>query len=298
MEVSVQPCPSAQLPLVIAAVDQEFIFSKGRAISLGRRFPNVLSENNLEHILIAEYDGALCGATVIKVFDYACRQRTWRGAMVGMVWVDPRCRGLGVGRELMAEAERALHAEGLDFGVLWTGIPAFYERNGWFTGDISVFSEVKSLDPTENLSGVNCGNLAVGDWQRLEVARSSLAPPRVLRNPRDYQVIPVPAASVQCFSASAAGSEGYALVGEADGTGYLYEIVAPPSLWDPLWTAIGGRFRRLFVNGKAGDLLAEWMAKEKKVLWERQGKTMWLPLSRDAVRAPLATWYIPYFDRI
>ena len=294
----VRPCQPAELPFVIESIDREFIFSKGRSISLSGRFPNVLSDHNIEHVLVAEADHAICGAAGIRTFVYATEQRLWRGAMLGMVWVDPQYRGHGIGRELMTAAERLLRAEGLDFGVLWTGIPAFYERRGWLLNDISAFSEIRGSSPVLHKGEVHCRPLASEDAGRLESVRSSLEARRVLRGALDYQVIPVPAVAVHCFWATANEGDGYALVGEADGVGFFYEMIAPPVLWDLLWSAITGRFKRIFINGRSEDPFAIWLAEEKNVKWECQDKTMWLPISRFSADAPLNTWHIPYFDRI
>ncbi len=297
-DIRIRPCAPSDLPAVIAAVDREFIFDKGRSLSMARRYPNVLSLDNLGHILVAGSRRSICGALGIRTFDYADGPRVWRGAMIGMVWVDPRCRGKGLGRALMAEAERVLKEESLDFGVLWTGIPGFYEPGGWSPKDPSLFGEALAGSPAPGAAPAVPMPLSPEDAVRLERARACLESRRVIRKPADYRVIPTPAVEVLCFWASGTGAEGYALAGEADGEGYLYEMVAPPELWDGLWSGLMGRFKRLWVNGRAGDPFSRWIADKGFALLRPQSKTMWHRLSRVASPAPWETWHIPYFDRI
>ena len=298
MEIFVRPCEPAELPFVVELIDREFISSKGRSLSLSRRFPNVISLRNIEQIHVVIFKRSICGAIAIRLFDFAAEQRVWRGAMIGMVWVDPKYRGKGVGKKLMMAAERFLQEKCLDFGVLWTGIPAFYERTGWFLNDTSLFGEANGCSPSLNIGSVISRSLASEDVARLERVRLLLESQRVIRRPPDYQVIPLPAVEVNCFWASGKGSEGYVLAGEADGDGFLYEMVAPPELWDILWSDLTGRFKRLFVNGRAGDPFAQWLADKKYAALQSQNKTMWLRISQLAATAPLDVWYIPYFDRI
>jgi len=295
MEISVRPCEPSELPFVIESIDREFIFSKGRLLSLSRRFPNVISRRNIEQIHVAIFNRSICGALAIRIFDFAAEQRVYRGAMIGMVWVDPKYRGKGIGKKLMLAAERFLKEKCLDFGVLWTGTPAFYEQAGWVLNDISLFGEASGCLNTGSVVG---RSLASEDVAHLERVRSTWELQRVIRRPSDYQIIPLPAVEVNCFWASGKGREGYALAGEADGDGFLYEMVAPPGLWDILWSGLTGRFKRLFINGRAGDPFTQWLADRNYATLQSQNKTMWLRISQLAAAAPLDGWYIPYFDRI
>ena len=173
-DIRIRPCAPSDLPAVIAAVDREFIFDKGRSLSMARRYPNVLSLDNLGHILVAGSRRSIRGALGIRTFDYADGPRVWRGAMIGMVWVDPRCRGKGLGRALMAEAERVLKEESLDFGVLWTGIPGFYEPGGWSPKDPSLFGEALASSPSPGAAPAVPVPLGPEDAVRLERARACL----------------------------------------------------------------------------------------------------------------------------
>ena len=299
MNLEIRECKPNELPAIIERLDQEFIFHKQRSLSLNKRFPNTLSVDNIENIRLAVSDEVLCGAYVIRMFDWVVERRAWHGAMVGMVWIDSQFRGKGIGSKLLSSATQFLHEKNVDFGVLWTGSPTFYERAGWFSNDCGVFGEVANRPTFPNIDTGSCRPLISADATWLERLRSSSLPMRVARNAIDYCTVPIPATYVLCFSAqSNDGSEGFALVGEQNGTGYFYEMVAPPSLWGIIWSYVTERFGRLFVNGHSDDPFAQWLAEEKLVAWRPQNKTMWLRISGRIDDFLIGAWHIPYFDWI
>jgi GNAT superfamily N-acetyltransferase len=297
--LQIRECKPNELPPVIERLDQEFVFGKLRSLSLSKRFPNTLFTDNIPNIRVAVLDGVICGALSIRMFDWVVEKHTWRGAMVGMVWVDSQHRGKGIGSNLLSSATRFLHETDVDFGVLWTGTPAFYERAGWFLSDCGLFGELANHPPSPCIDAVSCRPLVSVDGAWLERLRSNSLPMRVIRNALDYRTIPIPAVQVLCFSAqSKDSSEGFALVGEQDGIGYFYEMIAPPSLWGIIWTAVTERFGRLFVNGHSDDPFAQWLTESRLVLWRPQNKTMWFRVSGRIEGLCLDAWHIPYFDWI
>ncbi len=298
MSLDIRQCEPDELPTIIDRLDQEFIFSKQRCLSLSKRFPNTLSVENIEHIRVAVSNGLLHGAHAIRIFDWVAEERTWRGAMVGMVWVDPHQRSKGVGTQLMLSAARLLHEKEVDFGVLWTGAKAFYERAGWFSSDRGLFGEAMKHPVLARSDSVSCRPLTSVDTAWIESLRAGSEPWRVVRSQSDYRTVPIPAIHVLCLSTQGDDGEGFALVGEQDGTGYLYEMVAPPACWDTIWTAVAGRFERLFVNGRLGDTFTRWLSDRDCVSWQPQNKTMWLRVSGCVEGSLLNRWHIPYFDWI
>ena len=137
--LEIRACKVHELAAIVERFDREFIFNKQRTISLAKRFSNVLSLENLNHIRLATLRGNVCGALSTKIFEFIIKDHIWHGAMIGMVWVDPQYRGMGVGSNLVHSTTQFLYNEGVDFAVLWTGIPDFYERSGWLLKDHSPF---------------------------------------------------------------------------------------------------------------------------------------------------------------
>jgi predicted N-acetyltransferase YhbS len=294
----IRKCGTSELASVIGHLDQEFVFGKHRRLSLARRFPNTLSADNLGHINVAVADGTICGTIATRLFTWTDGQSQWQGGMIGMVWVNPVFRERGIGQRLLTAAGDALKSDGIDFGVLWTGIPAYYARKGWYSSDRGLFGEKRSAPPGQHGAEVTCHPLAAEDVPALEAIGYRHFPDRVTRGTVDYQTIPIPAIVVHCFLIRKGEENGYALVGEEDGTGYLYEAAAESTLWEALWSAIAERFDRLYVNGRLGDGFSSWLAENKYVDFQPQNKTMWLRVSDRSANARLDTWHIPFFDRM
>lgn len=298
MKIFVRPCELAELSFVIESIDREFIFNKGRKFSFSCRFPNVVSQENVRQIQVAVLDRSICGVVAIRAFDYLAGMCVWRGAMIGMVWVDPQYRGRGVGKEIMNAVKSNLQENHCDFGVLWTGNPAIYEKHGWFISDKSLYAEIHGICVSCKTEEVICQPLDSIDAMYLEKIRTFTEPLRVVRSPLDYQVKPIPADDIDCFFASTDEGNGYALVGKLDKCGFFYEMDAPPILWDMIWGAIIMHYEKLIINGREGDPFSKWLSDKQQVKWQRQQKNMWLRISQRATDLPYGTWHIPYFDRI
>jgi predicted N-acetyltransferase YhbS len=300
MALQLRECRPNELRSVTERLDQEFVFSKKRSLSLCHRFPNTLSAANISQIRVAVLDGVIHGVLTLRMFDWVSNQQIWHGAMIGMVWVNPEHRGTGVGCELLSSARQVMEEAEIDFGVLWTGAPAFYERAGWFSSDRGIFGTT-TISSTFACRDIVVSRLPVAsvDSTWLERLRASGLAMRVIRDSIDYCTVPLPAERVLCFRAvSNTAEQGFALIGEKDGIGYLYELVAPRALWEPLWSAATGHFKRLFVNGQAGDSCAQWLAENRLVEWEPQNKAMWLRVSEQLDERTIGSWHIPYFDWI
>lgn len=297
MHCKIRECQPAELPGIIERLDQEFVFNKQRSLSLSKRFSNTLSLANIEHILVAESEGVVTGTLSIRRFEWIADERPWHGAMLGMLWVDPQSRGKRIAPHLLASASNTLRERHVDFGVLWTSIPRFYERIGWVSSSGGLFGEAADRPRVALGDTVSRRPLDTVDVNWLEHLRSRSLPMRVVRSAIDYRTVPIPATQVLCLSAQASdGKEGFALVGEHEGTGYFYEMVAPPSLWSVIWSALIQRFDRLYVNGHSADPFTQWLAEHRFVIWQPQSKTMWLRLSDRLENSLLRAWHVPYFD--
>ncbi len=298
MVVVVRQCEREELSIVIEQLDREFVSRKDRSLSLAKRFPNTLSVENVEQVRLAISEEGLCGVHAVRLFEWLVDGQIWQGAMIGMVWVDPSLRGQGLGGLIMASATEFLREKRVDFGVLWTGAEAFYERAGWFRGDRGLLGEASKVVMPPCSETVLCQPLSCEDPGWLESVRSRFETQRVARTPVDYHAVPIPALHVLCFSIHADDEEGFALVGEQDGKGYFYEIAAPTVLWNGLWTAITDSFDRIVVNGWLDDPFSDWLAEQAYVVWQPRNKAMWLHVSDRSKELSLPDWNIPYFDWI
>ncbi len=94
--------------------------------------------------IVAEVDGSVVGHTTVG------------GNEVIHLFVDPDHWGSGIGRRLLAEAERLLTAAGVDQAELHTMVgntPAIelYERAGWTLTDRIVHSEMEDVAYDEHV---------------------------------------------------------------------------------------------------------------------------------------------------
>jgi hypothetical protein len=249
---------------------------------------------------VAALDGVIQGVLILRMFEWLANQELWHGAMIGMVYIDPEHRGAGLGSRLLSSARHVMEEAGVDFGVLWTGNRAFYEHSGWFSSDRGVFGRATPCSTfacTDTLVSRLPAASADSFW--IERLRAHALPMRVKRNSIDYCTVPIPAVDVTCFYVAGNRSgEGFALVGESNGVGYLYELTAPPPLWGPLWSAISEHFSRLCVNGLPCDSFAQWLDRNGLIEWAPQNKTMWLRVSDRLQESSVRTWHIPYYDWI
>ena len=298
MGITTELCNAKSLSGFIELLDQEFIYGRGRRLSLAARYPNVLSQGNVENILIAHNEGVLCGGAAARLFQWFDGDRQWSGAMIGMVCTSLEYRGRGVGGAVLMALGHHLQERAIDFGVLWTTIPAFYERLGWRTLDQGVFGRVASLTQYEPVDATESLLCSVDLVPHLETARTKWLPQRVFRTALDYRVTPAACDSVRVFGDAANNyGDGYALVGEHATTGYVFEMVGALNTLERLWRSVASRYATLYVNERAGSPLETWLAQNAAMVWAPQSQAMWMRFSGHR-ESPWDQWHIPYFDRI
>ncbi len=280
-------------------LDREFISSRQRRLSLAIRLPNVLAPDNLDNVLVARWGGKLCASVSLRIFAWQADDRQWRGAMAGLVCTDPDYRGRGLAAALLRAVPGLLRERSVDFGVLWTSIPAFYEPFGWQTNDRGLLGHGAGLSPRSTTAILPAQTMAAVDPDWLESVRAAWRVCRVRREARDYTVIPPSCDRVRCFAVKGPGAdEGYALVGERPDIGLVYELVGAPSALPHLWQSIRFRYPRLYVNDCLDDPATEWLRREQELSWEPQRQAMWLGISRDFACSSWRRWHISFFDRV
>ena len=298
MVANVEHCRLEELPKLLALLDDEFVFAKGRQVSLAERFPQVFCEANLDNIYIAHCKNSICSTAAVKRFEWIAQGRIWQGAMIGMIYTRLEYRGQGLASLVMRTVQSDLTNAGVDFAVLWTTIPSFYQRLGWFLDDEGIFGAV------ELPQSIKCNNPAVVctltdeiiRW--IDVVHSRWVPERVVRSELDYRVVPLPAFSVDAFMVDeTAELQGYALVGRSMQTGYVYEMVGHPDVFDRLWYAITNDYSKIYVNDRRDSSPTGWLDRKAGVIWRPQRLAMWLQLSLEAKNTEVGQWYIPYLDR-
>jgi predicted N-acetyltransferase YhbS len=301
MSKDIRTCRPEELERLIALLDEEFIFGKGRTISLQQRFPAVYCRNNLHNLVVCAEDGQIASALAMRQFDWREGEEIFRGAMIGAVYTHPSRRGEGLASRVLEAAAMRLREDGIDFGVLWTGQQPFYARLGWVSADCGMLGELEP-DEQSGLMPEPSGDVTRFPVEtippRLEDIRPNLLNTMTLRRPEDYRQLPLPAERVDVLWCEDQGKVAYALIGGSGATGFLYELVGDAACFPALWRESCRGHQRIFINDQTGSPSCRWLTEHTGITWQRKNLAMWLPLSKRVDISRLGQWYIPYFDRI
>lgn len=285
----IRPCTPAELPALVGLLDEEFIFSKRRSLSLARRFPAALRAQNCPNILVACRGDQIAASIVIKRFGWITPERNWRGAMIGLVYTRPAERGQGLASQLLRAAERKLRADGTDFAVLWTAQPEFYRRLGWVSADCGIFGTYAS-------AGGAAAGCTPADAGAIEDLRSRVPGGHIAPDSASYGTLPPPAERVELRASP--GGASYAIYGVHADRAYVYEFGGAPSGYAALWQDICVAPRTVYINERRGSASHQWLLRLPEISWRDQALAMWLPLADPDGERCYARWYIPYLDRI
>ncbi|OGA32054.1 MAG: hypothetical protein A3G80_15405 [Betaproteobacteria bacterium RIFCSPLOWO2_12_FULL_62_13b] len=285
----IRPCTPAELPALVGLLDEEFIFSKGRRLSLATRLPTALHAGNCPNILLACRGDEIAACIVIKRFDWIAPERNWRGAMIGLVYTRPSERGQGLASRLLRAAEEKLRADGTAFAVLWTAQPEFYRRLGWASSDRGVFGTYASAGG----SAAGCTPADVGAIEALRLHGPGAHMPR---SAASYRTLPLPAERLELLARPDGAA--YAIYGVQADRAFVYEFGGEPSGYAALWRDICAAPRTVYINARHGSAAQQWLAAVPGIGWHDQALAMWLPLAEPACARHFGGWYVPFLDRI
>ncbi|MCX7164652.1 MAG: GNAT family N-acetyltransferase [Rhodocyclales bacterium] len=300
MTATVRTATLADLERLLPQMDQQFVFGKGRSISLEERFPAVYCTENRANIFVLEEDGKVVSALASKRFEWVCPNRIWSGAMIGMVYTHPEQRRCGFASYLLDRAIERLYADGVEFVVLWTDQPAFYARLGWIAADCGVLGVLGAVpSPSEPGGNVARAPAHAADIERIELIRRHRCVRLLPRSEKDYGQLPPPAKTVDILLwGGGIDHAAYAIVGVVGQVGILYEMTGNPEGFSLLWADMCRGHGRILANDMKGSTAQSWLAENTGLAWQDKPLAMWLPLSVHAETAGFSNWYIPYFDRI
>lgn len=300
MGIAIHTATPGDLEKLIPLLDEEFVFGKGRRISLAQRFPAVYCHRNLDNIFVVEENGEIVSALASKRFNWLDNGESFRGIMFGAVYTHPLRRKEGQASRLLAWAAEKTRRDGADFAVLWAAKPTFYARLGWVAGDCGVMGEAASqagaAEPSDEVEAMPA---SLAGFRPIELTRQRWLDPLILRSTDDYRQLPPPAETVTLLRCGESPERaGYALAGCCGSTTIVYEMNGHPDCFQALWHRICGQAERIIVNDQPGSASYRWLANNAPVTWHAKPLAMWLPLSAKADMARISGWYLPYFDRI
>lgn len=285
-------CSQQELPALLAALDREFVSSRGRRGSLAERYPGLFDAENLHSLqVLRDHDGPVA-CCVVKPFDWHSAGERWQAAMIGMVYTDPTRRGQGHAATVLNAALDQLAAAGVDFAVLWSALDGYYERLGWLPHDRGIFGSA-SLPRTRQITPI-----CPIDRAAIEAIRLRHSPARVARSGLAYSAVPLPAERVGVSHVQIGEAEAYALVGYLGATRYVYEALGEEAALPALWRQLSSGATTVHVNESLGSPFHRWLTRHTALAFSDQQLAYWRPISPRAERAPWRQWHIPYFDRI
>lgn len=286
--VTICVCRGTARSEAIALMDEVFIRSRGRSMSLADRFPAAFDARETT-ILAIRSGSTVDAALTIRPFSWLSGGGVRRGAMVGMVCTRLERRGAGLGLALMSEATRMLK-ETVDFGVLWTTRPAFYGRLGWHSADCGIMGSLHGAGGSPPMAPSEARNRIAG-VKRLRDAQDG---ERIERTPLCYATLLPPASIREVLLESGT----YAVIGRDNDTAYVYEIGGDATGLTRLHERLCERYGDIHLNLKRGAAAHRWFRAQPDITWYDQNLAMWLPISPDIDMDVCSRWYVPFLDRI
>lgn len=286
-------CSISELPALAAALDAEFVVGRGRSGALAWRYPELLAEQNLQHLYVRRHAGRIVSCCAARRFTWTSAHERWQGAMLGLVWTAPQARGRGHAAGVLEDATDALAASGVDFLVLWSGLSGYYERLGWDAHDRGIFGSLRAGG-----AGTREALALELDVARYEALRAPEAKARVMRDAQSYRCVPLPATRVGTLFVRDGEAEAAAILGVAGEACYVYEVVGAPAALLALWQKLTAAATSIHVNESIGSPLHRWLAQHTPIEFTAQELAYWRMLSPRARRTAWRDWHIPYFDRI
>lgn len=286
-------------PAVLALLDEEFVYSKGRSISLSKRMPCAYAEQNAKNIYCAMSDHRLIGVVVTRRFETQVANEWITGYMIGGVVTRNEYRGQGVASQLLSHMENTI--KDASFFILWTGIPGFYKRLGWRDGVCGVFGRFQSPGGEKEQTDQRIVSylLTPENMKKIDKLRtqSKLA---VLRECNDDRcvTIPLPAEKADILLAMNESNEpeAYAAIGIKADTVFIYELAGEFSAMHNILDHLRNTHATVFLNA---DEISRKSFPDMDVFDVKPGSSALIKSLSPALPTQIfEELYISYLDRI
>ena len=131
---SPRPATHSDLPQISDLLDTIFRREKGvEDQSVLTDFPLVFDDDNLSNCRVIERDGRIVSHAAVWPRTFRFSGESISVGIIVLVATDSRYRRQGLAAELMRDLQMAMPGLGCQLGLLWTGVPDFYESLGWST---------------------------------------------------------------------------------------------------------------------------------------------------------------------
>lgn len=215
-----------ELPDILNALDNEFVYSRMRTLPMRKRFPGLFSNApGCNCFVLRDSANRWCSFAASEERELGrpphniCRVFT-----IGSVFTPAEYRGRGYAATLLQNIAAFYQSQAFAGGYLWTGINQFYEKLGWQTRDKSIVMIVRTPVPA---TGGRCVIMTRDTAQ--ELARKHLGALRRRADGSDYFKIIPPGDCGICLTSEVAGG-GYLCGAYNKKTGYVYELHGSPEV--------------------------------------------------------------------
>lgn len=294
-------CLPGDLKKLIRPLDEEFVFSKNRKISLAKRFNDLFSKDNCQNILAGKIGNEIVSCLAIRPFKYFLKGEILKGAIIGCVFTKKTHRGLGFGRALVKEANRVLEKRRFDFAVLWTTLGNFYKENGWFLFDNGFFGVLKKQAPKDKRRDYKAVICLKKDFQTINYLQRK-SPSHIIRGLKSYDNLPLPATQLRIAKLFFKNKvDGYIIFGiekEKKET-YVYEVFSKNEKYDIyLDFLLSYKFNNIFINSHEKNGFKLFLDKKRIIEWEKQKLRMFKIVNKKINKKALEDIHVSFFDKI
>jgi len=219
--------------------------------------------------------------------------------MIGGVYTDPAHRNLGYASALIQYIKSIFTENRTDASILWTTTPSFYKKLGWNSFDIGLIASIKQHVLLESdIAAVKFERLSAKEINQFERLRKKYLPYRLIRNPIDYETIPIPATKLEFFAVIDEELKAFAATGRNGRSVYAYEVIGDPDYFGVLFSTFTKNCNFLFLNDYSNSASANWLERMRLVNWESKNLAMWQVHSSKLLDIEIKDIYIPLIDRI
>ena len=214
-EIQIRPLRAGEGEKILPSLNKEFIFQRGRKLSLEKRYPDLFSSGNVGNCFAAfSSDGEFLSFAATE--ERTLRAPSLKIFFVGCVFTAPTVRGRGLARKVMESLAETYRKKGFVGGFLWTGLNNFYRGFGWKVCDRTI---LMILRLTKKEKSGDCLVFTENDANVLASKHGGL----LIRRPCDYFKVPTPADVAIRLKTRQGGS---LCGGIGQSTGYVYELHA------------------------------------------------------------------------
>lgn len=230
------PVTGKTVQKIVRALDQEFIFGKGRKLSLKKRYPGLFERKNYKNLFFIGQGEEIYSFVAVKTLNVkdAASGNVLRLFLIGCVYTPSYHRGNGYSSLLLKQVTNRYLESGFDAGLLWTTQHGFYERLGWKVCENGVFVAMKSLKKLVTATNRENQALTVKKFrtegqnvvERLRRSNTtSYLIDRRKTSVNAHYVVPSPAVKTNTFAVAQGNKpNGYCVAGFQGKSAYIYEL--------------------------------------------------------------------------